>query len=183
MFSSPGIYLSVCKISGRFGSRSRSVKLHVGIKQPGLICCGSRSQRRKFSGVFGDAPAPTSRGSSNASGPAVLPLRRRAADRVTIDARLAKESLATRAHVRGSSIGRLLLVASQCSNSSRRCDDDPDQHVGVLGAAVLGALAEIGAGLGRLEPHVFSRWDQIGFAGQPGHPEAVATSADCSLRK
>jgi hypothetical protein len=52
--------------------------------------------------------------------------------------------------------------------------DDAQHHARVLGAAVLGALAEVGAGHAGLEPHaVDAIGDDVGLAVELGDPEAV----------
>src|SRR5205807_8535333 len=55
-----------------------------------------------------------------------------------------------------------------------RLGDDEERHVGVLEAAVLGALTPAGAGPGRFEaPHVVLAGDGVELASELGHPEAA----------
>ena len=57
---------------------------------------------------------------------------------------------------------------------SGRLRDDEEAHVGVLHAAVLGALAEVRAGAGGAEaPDVVLAGDGIDLSAELGHPEAV----------
>ena len=52
--------------------------------------------------------------------------------------------------------------------------DHAEHHVCVLHAAILGAIANIGARLRGLDPHmVFPIGNHIGFAGKLWHPETV----------
>ena len=79
------------------------------------------------------------------------------------------------ARAAGSSDGRLLLVVQPALEVRGGIDVHSQEHVGVLRAAVLGALAEEQALLARLEPHLIgASRDQVGLAGQARHPEAVA---------
>src|SRR5215471_6986890 len=97
-----------------------------------------------------------------------------AAHPMTVDARLAQEGGPPGAYL-GSLDGRLPLVGQPGLEVARGIDDDPDEHVGVLGAAILGALPEVQAGLVGLEPHAIGATrDQVGLAAQPRYPEAVA---------
>src|SRR6516165_8651954 len=100
--------------------------------------------------------------------------RGRAAYPMTVHTRLAKEGVPPGPHV-GLLHGRLPLVGQPGLEVARGLDDDPEEHVGVLGAAILGALAEVQAGAVSLEPHAIGATrDQVGLAAQPGYPEAVA---------
>ena len=50
----------------------------------------------------------------------------------------------------------------------------PQQHLGVLHAAILRALAEEQTGFMRIDPGVIRMVrNQVGLSGQAGHPEAV----------
>src|SRR5215813_12078224 len=104
---------------------------------------------------------------------AELSLRRGAANGVAVDAREGHECLAPFGSVRG--YHRRLLLLSDPSIKLVWCmHHDADQHSGVLCAAVLGAVTEIGAGDCGLNPHaVFFVGDYISLAGKLRHPEAV----------
>src|SRR5690606_8721709 len=84
-----------------------------------------------------------------------------------------QERLAPRAG-RGVLRRRRLLVRQPTLESARWIDVDAEEHVGVLGAAVLGALPEVEARVLGLEPEaVRASRDQVGLPGESGDPETV----------
>src|SRR5215471_15109750 len=104
---------------------------------------------------------------------AELSFRCGAANGVAVDARVGHECLTTFGGVRSDQRG-LLLLFDPSIKVVRRMHDDADQHPGVLCAAILGAVAEIGAGVGGLNPHsVFLVRDYISLAGKLRDPETV----------
>ena len=69
---------------------------------------------------------------------------------------------------------RLTLLRYPAVKIGARLHNHSQQHLGVLGAAVLGALTYVNSGFMRIDPHaVGAVGNQIGLAGQFRHPEAV----------
>ena len=97
----------------------------------------------------------------------------RPAHRVTVDAGRALEELAA-CPASGGPVGGLPLGESPGLELGFRLHDDPQQHVGVLRAAVLGALADVDARLVGLHPEVvLAVRNQVGLPRELGNPEAV----------
>src|ERR1039458_4897477 len=70
--------------------------------------------------------------------------------------------------------GWLLLVRDPGSKVGRAIGVDAQQHLGVLGSAVLRALAEIEPGSFRVQPHgIDPVGNQVRLSGQARNPEAV----------
>ena len=80
--------------------------------------------------------------------------------------------------------GRLLLRGDPSIEVGARLDDHAQQHHGVLGAAVLAALPEVGPGDVRIDPHrIFPVRDDVSLAGQARHPEAVRDIGGLEIKK
>src|SRR5438067_8042026 len=73
-------------------------------------------------------------------------------DRVTVDARSRKESVATGAQLRIIN-RRLPLCPHPLSNIVRRVCDDTEQHTRILQPAIFSAVTDISAWFCRLDPH------------------------------
>ena len=72
------------------------------------------------------------------------------------------------------SVRRLTLLLHPAVELIARLHIDAQQHLGVLRAAILGALPQVQSSLVRIDPHaVFAVWNQVRFPGQTRHPEAV----------
>lgn len=97
----------------------------------------------------------------------------RARDGVAVDARVGLKDGAP-VGSGGKLRGVFLLLRDPCGKGRWRIRIDADEHFGVLGSAVLRALAEIEAGLGGVNPHGIDLiWNQIHFAGEARDPEAM----------
>src|SRR5262245_18218921 len=101
------------------------------------------------------------------------PISARALDRMAVDTR----GLLEHEPAGGSTrvvLGDFLLVFYPALEVLPRVHIDAEQHLGVLGAAVLGALSEKQAGALRLNPHrIHFVRDEVRLAGQARNPEAV----------
>ena len=171
----------------RPASSSLVVELHRRHQRAGLERVRIRRSRRAgLAGVFGDARRRrSSRGSSGASGPGRrVPLPRGPADRVAVDAGRRLEQRAGRPATPGSAAAGCCCAATQRSKSSRVSTIDPQQHLRVLGAAVLGALPEVEcrARAGRSTSRCAGSGMRSVLPASRGTQKLCATSADCSVR-
>ena len=140
----------------------RSLRPKAGIRQPGLICCGSAIQLPQILRDCSEpCPRPASAGSSDASGREHnVPRAGVPRTRWQLTHDCARNAACAFAGIAAASVdGRLRFVLQPALELGRRVDDHAQQHVGVLRAAILGALAENKPGL--------SVWNHMWF-GRPG---------------
>src|SRR5271156_1487950 len=70
--------------------------------------------------------------------------------------------------------GRLLLLLDPLVELFRRIHINPQEHLGMLDAAILSALAKIESCLLRVDPGLIRVVrNQVRLSGQPGHPKTV----------
>ena len=101
------------------------------------------------------------------------PLAARAGHGVAVDAGGRLEDLTSLGHGLTRD-RRLLLFLNPAIEFSARLHVHAQQHLGVLGSAVLRALPQVEPGLVRVDPRlVRAVRNQVGLAGQPRNPEAV----------
>ena len=157
-------------------SRSRPPSPNAGMRQPGFTPCGSSIHRFRSSGVLGITPRGErlpAHQMSQVGG--IIPDRGVPRTRWQFthdcDRKAALPSTRRRLFDR-----RLLLILGPSTRSrGLRVDDHSEEHVGVLRAAIFGALADEEPFFLRLEPHrIHPARDQVGLAGQTRNPEAVA---------
>src|SRR6202008_94117 len=71
---------------------------------------------------------------------------------------------------------RLVLQPNPPVKFVSRLDVNTQQHFGMLGSAILRALAEINSGLLRIDPHAVRMvGNQIRLTAQPRHPKTVVS--------
>src|SRR5918996_2417817 len=113
---------------------------------------------------------------------AELPIRFGFLDRVTVDTGSRKENVTTGAQLWIVN-RRLLLCCHPFLKIIRRMGNDAEQHACMLQAAILGAVADIGAWLCWLDPHLIAAGgDQIDFSGELWHPETVCNNPRLELQ-
>src|SRR5215471_886469 len=126
----------------RSASRSDLLNCIAGISEPRLIASGFWIQRRRFSGVFSAAPPPIVVRLIRCvkSGPEAA-VRHSAVNCVTVNADRGFEYPFAGANTFVVNC-RLLLLAHPLSKVVRSIDRHAQEHLGVLGPAVLRALTE-----------------------------------------
>src|SRR5215469_10192810 len=124
----------------------------LGILQPSLIVCGSRTQSRSFSAVLGTVPAPSVSRLMRWVRSTKGPHRLRSPDGMTVDTGSGKEKIAAGPHL-GVICRSLFLFGYPFGEFLACMHDYAEQHVCMLQATILRAISNIGTGSCGLNPH------------------------------